>query len=55
MFYKILQGLVMLNLPSELSPLTSITRGHDRRYRTTTNTGETNIWRFATKLQLAKF
>ena len=22
----------MLNLPSELSPLTSITRGHDRRY-----------------------
>ena len=33
MFYKILQGSVMLNLPHEISPLVSVTRGHDMRYQ----------------------
>ena len=33
MFYKILQRFVVLNLPQEITPFNTITRGHDRRYQ----------------------
>ena len=33
MFYKILQGFVVLDLPQEITPLNTITRGHGRRYQ----------------------